>query len=234
MQNLRCYGDSRNKNFCIHCGGPYETDDHIPSKVLLDEPYPENLMVCPSCDRCNNRLSLDEEYFACLLECVIAGEAEPAKLQRPKIAKILERNESLLQRLRRAKSENDGIGLWTVERERVKAVLLKLARGHASYEYNLPQLGEPDLFQFGPLVSLNAAERNRFEEFDDEAEEMFAGWPEVGSRALQRLLVVGSQVFREKWVEVQERHYRFRVSDGDGLTVKMVLREYLACQVVWR
>ncbi len=87
MQNLRCYGDSRYKGFCIHCGGPYETDDHIPSKVLLDEPYPGNLMVCPSCSDCNNSFSLDEEYFACLLECVIAGEAEPPKLRRKKSLK---------------------------------------------------------------------------------------------------------------------------------------------------
>jgi 5-methylcytosine-specific restriction endonuclease McrA len=47
MQNLKCHADRRNKGFCVHCGGPDETDDHVPSKVLLDEPYPENLMVCP-------------------------------------------------------------------------------------------------------------------------------------------------------------------------------------------
>ncbi len=93
MQNLKCYGDSRNKGFCVHCGGPDETDDHVPSKVLLDEPYPENLMVCPSCLNCNNALSVDEVYLACLLECVLAGEADPSKLLRPKISNVLEHNE---------------------------------------------------------------------------------------------------------------------------------------------
>ena len=62
---------------------------------------------------------------------------------------------------------------------------------------------------------------------------MLAAWPEVGSGALQRLLVVGPEVIREKWIEVQEGNYRFRVTEDDGLTVKIVLREYLACQVVW-
>ena len=57
MQNFKCYADSRNKGFCVHCGGPYETDDHVPSKVLLDEPSPENLLACPSCMKCNNDLS---------------------------------------------------------------------------------------------------------------------------------------------------------------------------------
>ena len=32
----------------------------------------------------------DETYLACLLECVIAGEATPSKLHRPKISKALE------------------------------------------------------------------------------------------------------------------------------------------------
>ncbi|HXR39539.1 MAG TPA: hypothetical protein VN776_10625 [Terracidiphilus sp.] len=190
-------------------------------------------MVSPSCDACNNRLSLDEEYFACLLECVIAGQAEPSKLQRHKIGKILTGNQPLLNRLRSARSDDDGVTLWAVENDRVRAVLLKLARGHASYEYNLPQLNEPDLFYVRPLPTMKAEERSRFEESDDIAEEMLAGWPEVGSRALQRLLVVGPQVFREKWIEVQQGNYRFRVTDHDGLTVKIVLREYLACQVAW-
>jgi len=49
MQQFRCDGDDRNKGFCVHCGGPSETIDHVPSKVLLDEPYPENLMAAPAC-----------------------------------------------------------------------------------------------------------------------------------------------------------------------------------------
>jgi len=56
MKQLQCYGDSRNKGFCVHCGGPDETRDHVPAKVLLDEPYPENLP-----DRC------------CWSVCVSAG-----------------------------------------------------------------------------------------------------------------------------------------------------------------
>ena len=92
MQQLRCYGDDRNKGFCVHCGGgPTETVDHVPSKVLLDEPYPENLMAAPACRECNNGLSLDEEYLACLLECVIAGDTAPEKLHRTKIPEILRR-----------------------------------------------------------------------------------------------------------------------------------------------
>jgi hypothetical protein len=230
MQNLKCYGDSRNKGFCIHCGGPDETDDHVPSKVLLDEPYPENLMACPSCLRCNSALSLDEVYLACLLECVLAGEADPSRLLRPKISKVLAQNELLLERLKRAKSEGDGGPVWSVENDRVMAVVLKLARGHGAYEYNEPRLKAPDYISVKPLATMLDGERGTFE---DSATEFVAGWPEVGTRAIQRLLVVGSDVFQEGWHIVQDGNYRFRVSQEEGLTVKIVLREYLACHVVW-
>lgn len=230
MQNLKCHGDSRNKGFCVHCGGPDETDDHVPSKVLLDEPYPENLMVCPSCFACNNVLSLDEVYLACLLECVLAGEADPSKLTRTKIAKVLAHNASLLDRLTKAKSEGDNGSIWRVDEDRVKAVVLKLARGHAAFEYNEPQLKEPDYINFTPLVAMSHGER---EAFGDSAAEVVAGWPEVGSRAMQRLLIAGSDVFQEGWLVVQDGNYRFRVSQEAGLTVKIVLREYLACHIVW-
>ena len=115
MQNFKCYADSRNKGFCVHCGGSHETDDHVPSKVLLDEPYPDNLIVCPSCLKCNNDLSADETYVACLLECVIAGEATPTKMRRAKIGKVLVHNEALLKRLENVRSDGEGGKIWAVE-----------------------------------------------------------------------------------------------------------------------
>lgn len=230
MRSFTCYADSRNKGFCVHCGGPYQTDDHVPSKVLLDEPYPDNLIVCPSCLKCNNDLSADETYLACLLECVIAGEATPSKLQRSKIAKILEHNETLLKRLEKARSDGDGGKIWSIENGRVKTVLLKLARGHAAYEQNQPQLQEPDYLDFRPLCTMSKSERAAFERAEEGS---LAAWPEVGSRAMQRLLVVDADVFSEGWITVQDGNYRFRVSDEHGMAVQIVLREYLACQVVW-
>jgi hypothetical protein len=231
MQQIKCYGDERSKGFCVHCGGADETVDHVPSKVLLDEPYPENMIVCSSCLRCNNALSADEVYLACLMECVLAGDADPASFRRPKIGKILSRNTALLERLRKARSVGEGGPIWSVENDRVKRVLLKLGRGHAAYEYNEPRLEEPDYITFKPLLTMRDSE---IEAFERSEETILAGWPEVGSRAMQRLLVVGSDVFREGWLVVQDGNYRFRVSEEDGLTVKIVLREYLACHVVWQ
>lgn len=228
MQQLPCYGDQRNKGFCVHCGRADETRDHVPSKVFLDEPYPENLSVCTSCFDCNNKLSLDEEYLACLLECVMAGDVDPTKMRRPKIARTLTHTAALLQRLQSAKAEHDGQPHWSVEHDRVKAVVVKLARCHMAFEQNEPQIKEPSYLNFRPLAGMNAMERSAFEDADD-----IGLCPEVGSRAMQRLLVVGSDVFSVGWLVVQEGNYRYRVDSGNGYKVRIVLREYLACEIIW-
>ena len=62
MRHFASYGDDRNKGFSVHCGGPDETKDHVPSKVLLDEPPPTNVFVSPACF--NDALAPDEEYLA--------------------------------------------------------------------------------------------------------------------------------------------------------------------------
>jgi hypothetical protein len=229
MQQLRCYGDDRNKGFCVHCGGPSETLDHVPSKVFLDEPYPENLMTSPACRRCNNGLSLDEQYLACLLECVIAGDTAPEKLHRAKIAGILRENYSLLARLQQARTDGAEGPVWAAESDRAGRVVLKLARCHAAFELNEPQIQEPSHLGIKPLPLLSEGERAGFER-DDEG---FDVWPEVGSRAMQRVLVAGTDAFDGGWLVVQEENYRFRTSQAKGLIVKIVLREYLGCEVVW-
>lgn len=64
------YGEGHPERVCCYCGGYADTVDHVPSKVFLDEPYPDNLPVVPCCRKCNEEFSLDEEYVAVLLECV--------------------------------------------------------------------------------------------------------------------------------------------------------------------
>lgn len=81
---------------CSYCGVNYpDTKDHVPSKILLDEPYPENLPVVPCCSKCNSSFSLDEEYVACLLECAIHGTKSIENLIR--IKNFLCRKESFLR-----------------------------------------------------------------------------------------------------------------------------------------
>ncbi|HET8774378.1 MAG TPA: hypothetical protein VFP80_11320, partial [Thermoanaerobaculia bacterium] len=73
MEQIKSFADERHAAFCAGCGGAPETRDHVPSKVLLDEPYPENLPVVGVCASCNQGVSLDEEYTACVIECARLG-----------------------------------------------------------------------------------------------------------------------------------------------------------------
>lgn len=62
MDPRHLFVDKRLTGICVYCGGEPSTRDHVPSKVFLDEPYPENnLPVVPACETCNNSFSLDEE-----------------------------------------------------------------------------------------------------------------------------------------------------------------------------
>src|SRR6266540_3122924 len=52
----------KNLGFCVYCGQPATTRDHLPPKCLLGDAKPNNLVVVPSCGQCNNGASRDDEY----------------------------------------------------------------------------------------------------------------------------------------------------------------------------
>ncbi len=64
MDPKKLFIDERLKGNCAYCGAVADSRDHIPSRVLLDEPYPENIPVAESCTKCNGGFSSDEEYLA--------------------------------------------------------------------------------------------------------------------------------------------------------------------------
>ena len=223
--------DERLLGSCVFCGGPPGTRDHVPSKVLLDDPLPTNLAVVESCARCNQSFSLDEEYLACFLESVLLGACS-SELMRPKIASAFRHNPKLLTQIRdSATTAEDGSILWKPSGERVRNVLLKLARGHAAFELSLPQIEEPSEVWFMPLMTLMQGERDQFELAG--AGEL-CGWPEIGSRAFLR--AAGAKPYEDSpgpWIIVQPERYRYAVEQFGGVRVQMVLSEYLACTVIW-
>ncbi len=231
MRYLQNFGDRRQTALCVHCGDTsVETLDHVPSKVLLDCPYPDQLPTVNSCRKCNEGFSEDELYLACLIECVLCGSTEPEELKRPKIARALRERPLLARRLAAARYATNGRIIFSVEHDRVQRVIVKLARSHALYELNEPQLTEPANIGFYPIGSLSEDGRQQFE--TGGAAGLVSVWPEVGSRAMQRL----AESWRGEagWLIVQPGRYRYIASaDPEGVTVKMVLSEYLACEVIW-
>jgi hypothetical protein len=229
MIQTRAYGDERNLAFCAFCGGDTGTRDHCPSRVLLDEPYPENLPVVPACSACNTRFSPDEQYLACLISCVLAGSTDLARITRSKTRRILSDSPALRARIEQSRVESaDGV-IFTPECQRVSTVITKLAQGHALYELHEPHPEPPDAIYFTPLGLMSEAERDTFESPRTWG---ISAWPEVGSRAMQHMVGVDTPP-EYPWLVVQNGLYRFHASVDSGISIRIVLHEYLGCHAHW-
>lgn len=126
VKKVRPTGDVRQPDICVYCGGTPETRDHVPSKVLLDEPFPDDLPAVPACRACNHSFSADEEYLACLLECIVCCTTDPQALQRKKISDALMANPRLRHRIDKAQ---EGRLNWRPEAASIRNDVLKLAGG---------------------------------------------------------------------------------------------------------
>ena len=230
MEQFKSYADERLVVGCVYCCRDTDTREHVPSRILLDEPYPENLPVLPACVDCNRGFSLDEEYFACLVECARTGSVEAVK--RPKILRILQDSPALAARLMKARTVTEsGQTIFAPENERVRNIVLKLARGHAVYELDEQRREEPSHVMITPLHLLTSEQRKHFE-----TPPKSTIWPEVGTRALQRVVVWGAEnpaVLDPDWIDVQESQYRYFAIAESAVMVRIVVGEYLACEVIW-
>jgi hypothetical protein len=227
MDSIASHGDRRILQACVFCGGSPDTRDHVPPRVLLDKPYPSELHVVGACLTCNNGASADETYLACLVECVVSGSTDPNRVSRPAVRAALLHSPALAGRIEACRRSAGGSTIFEPEHDRVRSCLTKLARAHAGYELHEEFHDAPIGYRAFPLVSLSADER-----LDFEASAGGPMWPEVGSRAMQRL-VEGYPGDRPGWIVVQEGRYRYAAAIGNGRIVRIVLSEYLGCEVIW-
>lgn len=128
---------------CVYCGniGP-TTADHIPPKGLFASPRPSNLITVPSCHKCNQGMSMDDEYFRLTLAPREEVYHHPdARGVLPAIWRSLKRGESkgLLVKFVRSLRRFDilspgGIYLGSkirgeAERIRLKSVVVRITKG---------------------------------------------------------------------------------------------------------
>lgn len=230
MLQIKPFSDRRFDSQCAYCGKHPDTFDHVPSKILLEKPYPENLQGVNSCLSCNNGFSLDEEYFACLIECVICGSSDPNEISRPKIAKILNRKPKLRARFEESLFKDVDQTIFKIESERLENVLRKLSFGHAKYQNSETRFDEPTRLWYAPIASLS----------DDEREAFFANVeldiaPEIGSRSFQEMYLNGEGQPVSNWTVVQDNIYAYSViTDLSAITVRILIRDYLICETIWR
>jgi len=229
LEQIRTFSDDRLEGHCIYCGNEPETREHVPSKILLDKPFPENLPVVQACAECNQGFSLDEEYLACLLECTLCGTTEPELLKRKKIGEILKRKPKLRTRLEESKKNIDGQIYFQSEVDRIKNVIKKLAQGHAKFENGETQFEKPYQVWFQPITLMT----------EDESEEFFGNEelslvPEIGSRAFQRTMIDEQRIPRAYWKEVQKNNYSYSIAHvSSGLRIRMLIWNYLVGEVIW-
>ena len=152
MDQLTDYSDSRNKGLCINCGSglrPEESNrDHVPTRGLLNAPYPENLPVVEVCRQCNSGFSSDEEYLIAFLGSVLSGSTTPVPVRFPAASGILTHTPRLRDRINRSQRVQATLWghsdlLWEPELDRVERVIVKNARGHVLYELGEPMLERP-------------------------------------------------------------------------------------------
>ena len=58
---------------CCYCERPATGRDHLPPKNIFPNPRPTNLITVPTCKKCNQSASKDDEYFGYI---IIAGSVQ--------------------------------------------------------------------------------------------------------------------------------------------------------------
>ena len=227
MQRYKLFHDERLGRTCFHCGRDPETVDHVPPKVFLDKPYPEDLITVPSCGRCNSVSSDDEQYVASLIEVVVCGTTDPRQLKRRKIAKTLEHAPALRERLRQASTVKNGGHFVRPEQERVDLVLEKIARGLWRFETaeDTADLNATVYCDVAPLMD----ERGIMAFFASDSG--LSVWGEIGSRGFIRSCLGDYEsVYGPGWEDVQVGRFSFSVDSG-GDRVRMIFSDYLFATV---
>ena len=233
MKQIYHFGDHLVGNDYIPCfvdnhKGSYSRD-HIPTKALLDPPFPENLMPVGMCQECSTGFSKDEEYLAAFLATVISDSTDVDPGRFPTASGILAHSPQLKNRIDQARRVQgtlwgDAEIRWIPERDRIERVIVKNALGHIVFDAGEIPEGPPSYVYITPLQSMSADDLRQFERPSG-----VAGWPEVASRLLQRL--TEGEVGPGGWIHLQESVYRYAIDDVRR--VRIVLREYLAAEVEW-
>ena len=227
--NKQYYGDSRLDYFCAFCGGPAETEDHVPSRCFLDKPYPLELPVIPCCHKCNHDFSIDEEYVSCLIDCMKARTADPSQIQRIKTRDTLLHSPKLQERIASQIKEFGEHHLFDYEKDRFKNVVRKLAFGHLAFENDHLTWDSRFLFSVWLVPDMTESQRATF--FKPYNGDLL---PEVNSHGLEHILLSNNAnnetQFTVPWITVQEGRYAYCVS-SDGNRVKFVIADFVAVEV---
>lgn len=229
MTSRNEYGPWQQKDICFYCGERADTRDHIPSKVILDEPYPESLAVVPCCRRCNNGFSSDEQYSAVLIECIRVQSIDPHSMLRPKVKDIVDHSPALLQTVKKSVTV-DLFGHLSIDEDdvRFKNFVIKLATAHIRYELSLLAIelrpSKISVMEVG--IMLEDFKKTFFSPIQINL------LPETSSRQMQSLMVSDDGRFFIPWMPYQEGIYSYQVNP-ETYEVRILIQDFLAIQVLF-
>jgi len=217
-------------NLCLYCGDNANTRDHAPSKVFIDENFMGFLPTVPSCSKCNNSYSVDEEYVANWIE-ILSRKCISEYKRRTKTDRALARNSKLKEKLSQQIVSDAGGLRFGFDRKSFENIFRKLATAHVGYEIDALKAKSE------PLIAINFAflmSKDGLTNFNSMPKLDYA--PEIGSRACSEIVVT---VFEDDletslfWKIVQPEKYRYSVSIVENIEVKIVVNELIYVSIVW-
>src|SRR5665213_2710623 len=132
---------AKNKHrICAYCGQLKKaTVDHVPPKLLLEQPFPRNLLTVPACEGCNKSFAGDDEYTRTVLLLDVRAAQNPAarcnlpavlrSLYRPKATRFVNYLAERSQRMSVIAPNGLPLTIIQHDRDRINNTGLHIMRG---------------------------------------------------------------------------------------------------------
>ena len=179
--------------------------DHVPSKLFLKHPFPDNLATVRICRDCNMNFSPAEEYVGAFLGMVLTenpDEGPPHYLEK-KIDSNLLLHDHFVEQMTVHPGSPAALISLAPDQAKLETVISKNARGH--------------LHIANPLVVPIGVKRVTCCAIDALPESIWSlALPPLG-----------------QWVNVQDGNYRFHVLLSDTTIVRSMVCEYLYTETIF-
>jgi hypothetical protein len=146
---------------CIYCQCEEGSSrDHVPPKQMLRKPYPPNLFTVPSCEKCNQSYSKDEEYFRLVILGLLCHTPEAEMLFDGPLSRSMDRYPVLEELMFESLSTARGGVALDVDYNRILRVALKIAKGLSFAAAGILQRPEISYaIEFGEVDQPGSAQR---------------------------------------------------------------------------
>ena len=219
-------------NYCIYCGEPADTREHIPPKVFLDDVLPPDFSpTLPACADCNGGFSNGEEYVACTIDYLKSRTVAGYSMKKKTIARI-KRNSVLAKTVKQQfQTEGDRDYIEIDNIEMFREIMTKLAKGHACYQLDSLWFSDEPAISFYFSFQLDDAAYHSFN-----AAPVMEIMPELGSRSCDEIVFINTDsgdIPCYSWNVIQEGRYRYLAyCDREGsVCVRIVIDEFFFCSV---